>query len=521
MKRKKISKYFFDKEAGLKVKTWIEKYCTHVKGEWGGMPFNLEKWQAEEIIMPLFGWKDKETGLRRYRRMFVFVPRKNGKSTLGSAIALYLLCGDKESGAEIYSAASDRLQAAIIHDTAKAMVLQNEELKKRLKIFQTSITYEKNASFYRVLSSDAPRQHGKNSHGVIFDELHTQPNRELWDVLTTSIGARRQPIIATFTTAGFDKNTICYEQYDYAKKVKDGIIQDESFLPVLFESSPEADIFSIKTWKAANPNYGISLKAQYMTEEATRANNEPSYENTFRRLQLNQWTTQDTKWISDEVWMSGGEVVDEEMLEGMPCVVGLDLSSTRDISALVLDFLIDEKHYILPYFFIPELSARERTKKDGVNYDLWVKQGYIIETSGNVIDYGFIKAKLAALATRFRITSVQYDPYNASQIIIDLQDEGFNCEPFRQGFLSMSTPVKSIERLCLSGSIIHGGNPVLRWMCSNVAIVEDAAGNIKISKDKCKEKVDGMVALAMCIGGHLTHGSSNGSVYEDRGIIVV
>lgn len=507
--------YYFDQKAADEAVNWIEKYCTHVKGEWGGGPLLLEKWQ-KGFINDLFGWKNRLTGKRKYRRALVFVPRKNGKSTLGSAIALYLLCGDAENGPEVYSVASDRLQAGIIHSVAKEMVYQNQALSKRLQVYRTSIIYDKSAGAYLVLSADAPRQHGKNSHGIIFDELHTQPNRDLWDVMATSTGSRQQPLMIAFTTAGFDKNTICFEQYEYAKKVRDGIIKDPTFLPVIYEADENDDIYSEATWKKANPNYKISLKEEYIRTEAARAKNEPAYENTFRRLQLNQWTTSETKWINDDAWMKGQQPFGPSILEGKPCTAGLDLASTRDICALVLSFAFpDGKYYLLPFFFIPELTARERTRKDGVNYDLWIKQGLMIETPGNVTDYDLIRNKLNELKKVYNIQSLAYDRWNASQLVIDLQADGFTCNPFGQGYASMSAPTKQWEQLIYQGKLIHGGNAVLRWMNSNIMILQDPAGNIKVAKDKSTEKVDGIIAGIMALGENMTGVKPTGSIYND------
>jgi len=512
--------YRYDKKAANFAVDWIEKFCSHAKGELGGKPFKLEKWQKEEIIKPLFGWKRKSDGLRRYKRCAVFVPRKNGKSTLGSAIALYMLCADGEKGAEIYSAASDRTQAGIIHEVAKTMVNQNSELRKRVQVYQNSIVYEKTASFYKAISSDVKTKHGFNAHCIIFDELHAQPNRELWDVLTTSIGARTQPIVIIFTTAGYDKKSICYNQYEYAKKVKAGIIRDDTFLPVIYESAETDDINDEKVWAIANPNYGISLKEQYVRDEALRAQNEPGYENTFRRLQLNQWTSSDVRWISDTAWMASDHGVNMASLEGKACYAGLDLASKRDITSFVLLFPPDENgnYNVLPFFFIPEMNHQERVKKDNVPYDQWIKQGFVIETPGDVTDYDFIQAKIMELNKKFNIKSIAFDRWNASQCVINLQKEGFECSPFGQGFGSMSAPTKELESHILSKKINHGGNPVLRWMASNVMLQIDAADNKKIHKGKSTEKVDGMVALVMALGEYMTKGAPVKSVYEQSGI---
>lgn len=479
----------------------------------------LDEWQKEMIIRPLFGWIDSETGLRRYRRCLVFIPRKNGKSTLGAAVALYLCAADGEAGAEIYSAAADREQARLIHSIAKGMIENNPELSSKFKLYQNSIVYPKNNSYYHVLSADVSNKHGKNAHGIIFDELHTQPSRDLWDVLTTSVGSRRQPVILSFTTAGYDRETICYEQYEYAKKVRDGILVDDQFLPVIYESDPQDDFSAPEVWAKCNPNLGGSLKREYIISEATRAVNEPSYENTFRRLQLNQWTTQDVKWISDEDWMKCNlSPVSLDQFKGMKCRAGLDLASVRDTCAFVLDFKDrNDVHTVIPFFFVPEMAIKER-QSQSINYDVWVKQGMMIVTPGNVTDYDFIRKKINEIGKTVQIDSIEYDRYNASQLIINLQADGFTCNPFGQGFVSMSTPTKELEKLILSGQLNHGGNPVLRWQFSNIAIQEDAAGNIKIAKDKCKEKVDGCVAMVMAIGGHLTHKDETKSPYLTRGV---
>ena len=512
--------YRYDVKSANFAVNWIEKFCSHAKGELGGKPFKLEKWQKDEIIKPLFGWKRKKDGLRKYNRCAVFVPRKNGKSTLGSAIALYMLCADGEKGAEIYSAASDRTQAGIIHEVAKTMVNQHPELRKRVQVYQNSIVYEKTASFYKAISSDVKTKHGFNAHAIIFDELHAQPNRELWDVLTTSIGARTQPIVIIFTTAGFDKKSICYHQYEYAKKVKAGIIHDDTFLPVIYESDELDSIMDESIWKKANPNYGISLKQQYVRDEALRAQNEPGYENTFRRLQLNQWTSSDVRWITDTTWMACNQVPDLAKLEGKACYAGLDLASKRDITSFVLMFEPDEhgNFNVLPFFFIPELNAIERVTKDNVPYDQWIRQGLIIETPGDVTDYDFIQAYIIDLHKKFNIKSIAYDRWNSSQCIINLQKENFNCTPFGQGFASMSAPTKELETYVLQKKIAHGGNAVLRWMASNVMLQIDAADNKKIHKGKSTEKVDGMVALVMALGEYMTHKKEIVSPYTVRGV---
>ena len=483
-----------------RVIRFIEKHCTHVKGELGGQPIQLEEWQKNDIIIPTFGTL-RADGLRQYRTVYVEIPRKNAKSTLCAAIAIYLLLADGEHGAEIYSAGGDRGQAGIVFDIAKQMILQNKELSSRSKPYRNSIIRKKSNNFYKPISADADTKHGFNAHGIIFDELHTQPDRELWDVLTTSVGSRRQPLIFAITTAGFDKNSICWEIHTYAEKVRDGIIEDKTFLPVIYKADEEDDIFSVDTWKKANPGFGSIVKEDYILAEVNKIKNNPSMENTFRRLHLNQWTSSETRWISDEDWAKGdGELPD---LTGALCYGGLDLASTRDTNALVLYF--PEHECVKAWFWIPELTAKERTKKDGVNYGQWINEGWINETSGNVVDYAFLERDIYKLCDTYDIHSIAYDRWGATQLILNLRENGVDMQEFGQGFASMSAPTKQLEKMILSGEINHGGNPVLRWMCSNIMIEEDAAGNIKISKKKSTEKVDGMVSMVMALGEKMTN----------------
>ena len=515
-----MNKFYFDKEAASKAIGFIEMFCTHTKGELSGDPLILEDWQ-KKIIGDLFGWKNKKTNLRKYRTALVMVARKNGKSTLCAALGLYMLFADEEKGSEIYSAAGDRQQAGIVFEIAKQMILNNKELTKRAKVFRNSITNESKGNFYQAISSDSKTKHGINSNCLIFDELHTQPNRDLWDTLTTSVGARRQPLTIAITTAGYDRQSICYEIYNYAKKVKDKIIKDDTFYSAIYEADIDDDIQAIKTFKKANPNYGISLKKEYMKREAQRAVDVPSYQNTFKRLMLNIWTDSLTAWIGAKEWEACEGEIDLEKLKGKPCWAGLDLASTRDISALVLLFKEDDKFIILPFCFIPEENAKKRSEKDKVDYVTWIRDKHIFTTSGDVADYNFIKQKIIELGSTYNIQSIAYDRWMASMLVLDLiNNEGVEMAPFGQGFRSMSAPTKELEKLILGEQIIHNGNPVMSWMLSNVAIQEDPAGNIKPNKAKSTEKIDGIVALIMALGEYMTSEDVD-SVYDQRGLLVL
>ena len=331
------TKYYFDEKEAERAVAFIETMIRHCKGDLSGKLLKLEDWQKDDIIKPLFGTKHKETGLRRYRTCYVEIPRKNGKSTLGAAIALYILFADSERGAEVFSCAGDRNQAGIIFNIAKSMVEMSPELFKRGKLYRNSIINPSKGNTYKVLSSDAKLQHGHNAHAVLFDELHTQPSRELWDTMLTSTGARSQPLIMAITTAGSSKTdgNICWEIHDYACKIKDKIIEDDSFLPIIYAADEDDDITSEEVWMKANPNYGKSIKKEYMIAEAKRATEVVSYENSFKRLHLNIWTSAVTAWISDSKWMENYYDFNLEDLKFEKCWGGLDLASTRDLSSCI------------------------------------------------------------------------------------------------------------------------------------------------------------------------------------------
>ena len=511
--------YYFDKDASHKAISFIETFITHTKGELTGKPFLLEDWQ-KEIVGDIFGWKNKDTGFRKYRTVFIEVPRKNGKTTLCAAIGIYMLFADNERGAEIYAAAGDRNQAGIVFEIAKSMILQNPELEQRGKVFRNSITNQSKGNFFQAISSDSKTKHGFNANCIIFDELHTQPNRDLWDTLTTSTGARREPLTIAITTAGYDRQSICYEVYSYAKKVKDGSIKDDSFYTVIYEADNEDDITSEEVWKKANPNYGVSLRKEYMRRESQRAVDVPSYQNTFKRLMLNIWTESQTKWIGHNEWMECYQDFDYSILEGKECWGGLDLASSRDLSAFVLLFNVDGKFIIRPYIFIPEENAKKRSDRDGVNYMEWLRDGHIFGTAGDVQDYNFIRAKINDLSKKYRIQSIAYDRWGASQLVIDLQNDGATLDPFGQGFVSMNMPTKDLEIQIIGKNIIHDNNPCLNWCLSNVAIQEDPAGNIKPNKAKSTDRIDPIVALIMALGEYYSEDDGD-SVYDERGIITL
>ncbi|HBY19967.1 MAG: terminase [Clostridiales bacterium GWE2_32_10] len=498
------------------------KLLRHTKGEYAKQKFNLMKWQ-EKIIRDIFGNIDKN-GYRVIKEAFIFLPRKNGKSELAAALALYGLFADDEYGAEIYSAANSREQASLVFNCACAMVRMNKALSKRCRIIESQkriVRYDTN-SFYRAISAESSTAHGFNAHMVIFDEIHEAKTRDLYDVLRTSMGGRRQPLFINITTAGTDKNSVCYQLFDYSKKINDGIIKDNTFYPVLYYADQEADIYNEIVWKKANPGLANFRSLDEMRIIAKRSKEIPEVENTFRRLYLNQWVTEYSKWLNINKWKECGEKdIDLEYLEGRICYAGLDLSSTTDISALVLTFPDDtgEEYYILPFFFIPDENMIERVKRDRVPYDVWVKQGLMQTTEGNVIHYGAIFNKINELHKKYNIKEIAYDRWGATKLSQDLEDAGFTMVGFGQGFASMSPASKELETMTLQKKIYHGNNKVLNWMMSNTVVRTDPAGNIKPDKSKSIERIDGVIATIMSLDRAVRNSKPQDSIYENRGVI--
>lgn len=493
----------------------------HTKGEWAGKPFYLMDWQRV-IVEKLFGTLNPD-GRRQYRTCYIELPRKNGKSTLAAGVALYLLFADEEIGAQVYSAANDRNQASLVFNDAAAMVRQAPALIKRSKIVdsQKRIVYYGQNSFYSAISAEAYSKFGYDSQGVIYDELHAAPNRELWDVLTTSFGARRQPLLLCITTAGYDRNSICREQHDYACKVRDGIVDDPTFLPIIYAAPDDADWTDEQVWFDCNPALGVFRNLEEMRTLCAKAKETPALEMTFRRLYLNQWTSSVERWMPMDKWDVCQENPDIDALKGQPCYAGLDLAATTDLTALSLVFPRDGFYDAIMRFWIPGDTAREKERKDRVPYSLWARQGYIKLTEGNVIDYGYIRQELRELRESYDIQEIAFDRWGATKLVQDLQDDGFTVVPFGQGYASMSPPTKELMNLVLSKKIRHGGHPVLRWNADNMVVTQDPAGNLKPDKAKATQKIDGMVALIMAIDRASRNAQPETSIYEERGPIIV
>lgn len=499
---------------------------THTKDQWAGKPFALRPWQ-EQIVRELFGRvRDDDPTRRSYRTAYIEVPRKNGKSELAAALALYGLVGDGVQGAEVYSAAADRDQAALVFNVAAQMVRNDPRLAARLKIIdsQKRIVDHKTGSVYRAISAEAYSKHGFNASMIIYDELHAAPNRELWDVLTTSQGARREPLVIAITTAGYDRHSICWEQHDYATRILEGVVTDPAFYPVIFSAPADADWTDEAVWKAANPALQDFRDIEEMRALAHKAKEIPALQNTFRRLYLNQWTEQEERWIDMAAWDDCAGPDDwrelRQRMKGRPCVGGLDLSSRTDLTALVLAFEDEDRVVLVPWFWCPAEGIEKRSRKDRVPYAEWVRDEALIATDGNVVDQGFIREDINRIAADYLLQQIAFDPWNATKICVELEGDGIDVVQVRQGFRSLSEPTKHLGALVTGRTLVHGGHPMLRWMASNMVVRFDPNGNLAPDKGKATERIDGIVAAVMALTGLIA--SENGpSVYESRGALVL
>ncbi len=514
----------YDKAKADRAVKFIENLC-HTKGKWAGKRFWLLPWQ-EQLIRDIFGIV-KPDGYRQPRTAFVEICKKVGKSELAAAVALYLLYADNEPSAEVYGAAADRQQASIVFDVARQMVEMSPALLKRSKLMTATkrIVNYGNSGYYQVLSAEVGGKHGFSVSGLVFDEIHTQPNRQLYDVLTKgSSDARQNPLHFIITTAGTDRHSIAYELHTKAVDILEGRRVDPTFYPVVYGLKDDEDWEDEANWYKVNPSLGYTVDIERLRDAYREAKQNPADEVTFKWLRLNMWVSSTVAWIPDAIFMKGNEEIDLAALEGRDCYGGLDLSSTGDITALVLMFPPrdeDEKYILLPFFWVPEETIPQRVKAASVPYDIWERQGYLLSTEGNVIHYDFIEKFINDLAEKYHIVEIAVDRWNATQMIQNLEGDGFTMVPFGQGFASMSGPTKDFYRLLMEGKIIHGGHPVLRWMAGNVVVDTDPAGNIKVSKAKSKEKIDGIVAAIMALDRCIRNQTEpQGSVYDERGLLV-
>lgn len=528
-----VERHFRDLETGAQRGLWFDhkaaehsinffKFLRHSKGEWAGQVLELQPWQQFSRWVR-YGWK-RDDGTRRFRTSYEEVARKNGKTTSAAGDGLYLMVGDGEPGAEVYAAATKRDQARICHGEATRMVEASPALASRITVFRNNLHISGTASKFEPLGRDSKSTDGLNIHGLIKDELHAWVDRDFNGKLDTAQGSRRQPLSIAITTAGTSRTSMCYEQREHVIKILEGLEEDDSVFGIIYCLDEGDDWEDESVWIKANPNLGVSVKLDYLREQVRKAKSTPSSLNQCLRYCFNIWTQAASRWLDLDKWAACGVVVvDEEDLVGRECCGALDLSSTIDLAAWALVFPPideDEPYKVLVRLFCPKDNIEIRSKRDRVPYEAWVRAGLLTPTPGAAIDYGFIRQRVKEDAAKFLIKEIAYDRWGASKLRQDLEEDDHTMIEFGQGFASMSSPTKELERLVLSVMLAHGGNPALAWMAANMVIRTDPAGNIKPDKEKSIEKIDGMVAVIMALARALLH-SDTKSVYEERGVLTL
>jgi len=498
---------WFDRAAGTRVVRFIERYCRHSKGEWAGQLIRLEEIERE-IWMTAFGWMLPD-GMRRFRMVYIEVARKNAKSTQGAAVGLYLTVADRELGAEVYSSATKKDQAKIVHDVAVAMVKQSPELKRYVRTVRNNINCPRMGAKFEPLGADSDTLDGLNPHGNIIDELHAHKNRDVWDVLDTAQGARRQPMTIAITTAGlYEPESIGWQQHEHACNVLEGIVEDDGLFAYVAAMDEQDDYRDERSWEKANPLIDVAVKRLFLAAQCEKAKSQPSFLNTFLRLHCGRWTEQVTRWIPIETWDGCRDL--PLSLVGRIVYGGLDLSTKLDITALTL-LAFAEGGFVDCFFrfWVPaELVAEREQKHKLPSYAPWVKAGMLITTPGNVIDYDFIRADILKFATQMTIKEIGFDPWNATQLAVQLQNElnptvdehGFRMVEMRQGMKSLSEPAKEFEKLIVDRKLRHGGHPVMRWMVGNASVRRDSNDNIVPDKQESKAKIDGVLSTVNALG---------------------
>lgn len=522
---------YYDQAAVDRVLRFVSRLCKHWEGEWAGQPVKLAPWQ-QFVTGQIFGWR-RADGTRRYRTALIEVARKNGKTTWASALGLYLMMADQEAGAQIYTAATMRNQAKIAHESSKKMVKASSLLSKECIVLRDNINHPATNSKYEPLGSNYDSLDGLNAHAVIADEVHAWSGRGLWDVLETSTGTRRQPLMLAITTAGTDRQSLLWTLHDYTQKILDGLVEDDSFFGIIYsldvrdeQDEGEGDDWEDESlWIKANPNLGVSKKWDDIRRKARRAKAMPSALNAFLRLELNIWTQAESRWLHPDKWAACGvERYTEADLEGRKCWAGLDLSSTTDLTAFAMVFppsYEGETWKVIVRLWVPTDNLLDRVKIDRVPYDAWERQGYLFTTEGAVIDTDAIIAQIEQDAARFDIQQIAFDRWGATKVRVQMEDLGFQMVQFGQGFASMNAPTKQLEALVLSRQLAHNNNPALAWMAANVVVRTDPAGNKKPDKDKSVERIDGIVALLMGLELATRNEQSWQSVYETEGLLVL
>ena len=492
----------------------------HYKGEWAGNPIELEPFQAF-IIGSIFGWRSRETNFRRFRQCYLEQPRGQGKSTMAAGVALWLAFFDQEPGAEVYCCATHRQQAKITWEASRQMVLRSG-LRKFIKTHVSNLHEPKSASKLEPLGADADTLDGLRPNGVILDEIHAHKSSAMIDVMTTATGTRRQPLVFEITTAGVGQVGICWDHHDYTSKVVRGLVDDPTWFGVIIGADPDDDWRDPAVWRKANPNLGVSVKTDDLARKCKQAEHIGTAEPEFRRLHLGQWVQQLDRYVSMSDWdkAENAEPIDRASLRGMPCVIGLDVSSKFDFTAAVAIFMVHDRVVVVPTIWAPE-SIVEQSRRALIPLDAWCRAGYLKTTPGNVIDQSFIRREINEMAKEWKVKEIAFDSWNAMSLATELESDGLHAIEVRQGFKTLSEPTKELSALLATGRLQHGGHPVLRWMADNMVVRSDANGNIAPDKQRASEKIDAIVALIMALSRKNGLSGRNASGLKSRGLIVL
>lgn len=514
----------WDRESAMRAIDFFPAVLRHSKGQFAGEPFDLLDWQ-KFVIGSIFGWMTAG-GVRRFRTAFVSTARKNGKSTLEAGIGLKALVDEDEPGAEIYSAATTRDQAKIVFSEAERMRAASPALMRRITSTTNNLSVLGKASWFRPLSADASRMDGLNTFVALVDEVHEHPNADVIEKLDTSMGARLAPLMYETTTAGVDRQSICYQHWDFSAKVLERLVPEataDRWFAFIATIDDDDDWQDELAWRKANPSLGVLLKIGDLRAEVALAQEMPSKQNSIRRLRLNQWTQQLVRWIDMDVWARGGEPFDADALAGRRCYGGLDLARVNDLSSLALLFppvAPGERWKAIWRHWCPADDIVQRSRRDRAPYVVWRDQGHLIATEGNTTDFKFLEAEILRLSRRYDIVELAFDRTFAGEIVRNLMDEGLNLVEFGQGFLSMGPATAEFSRKLLGGELQHGDDPVASWCASNVTIRTDPAGNQKPDKERSIERIDPIVALIMAAGRSML--ADQTSPYSDgRGLLVI
>lgn len=509
----------------------------HTKGRWAGRPLDPDPWQVAYVIAPVFGWvrKDEDAEhavgdgyVRIIRSLYVDVPRKNGKSTLLGGIGIYLTCGDGEQGAEVMAAATTTAQARYVFDPVRQLVQKSDALAPYTRAFSSRIVHPSSGSYMEVVSSVAEALHGGNLHGAIIDELHAHKRPDLVEAIETGTGSRAQPLIAMITTADDGQiGTIYARKRTYVEQLARHVFTDPSTYGVVWAADEDDDPFAEATHRKANPGFGTSPTRQYLSDAAKKAQNSPAELATFLRLHLGVRTKQATRYIDMATWDRNAGIVDETRLKGRPAHGGLDLASTSDLCSLCWTFPDGTGGFdVIWRHWCPEAAFEQLNKRTAKQAEVWRREGLLTVTAGDVADYDFIQAAINTDRETFDVVSIGYDPWNSSQLVNDLVAEGAPMLQVRQGWASMSPPLKQISHTLGEGTsekprYRHGGNPLMRWQTDHLAVATDPAGNVKPDKAKAADKIDGwsaaVSAMAMCMAAE----TPAVSAYEGRGVITI